>query len=227
MSFEKFKRGWNMAREINSAEGEATRKLLMDTAEKLFAVNGVNSTSIRSVNDAAGQGAASIHYHFGSKGGLLEAILMRRGEAMMAAITERADELLARPERPTVRELVTTLFAPHARLIRDDPVGGGYWEQIISQLSLSEDPMLNKLSAQVTHKLEALLERACPDVDAAVRKQRWQIAVLTLINLLGIHGSRSSATPGQQDALHDAFISDVEAFVVAGLEGAMGAARGS
>lgn len=214
-----------MAREINSAEGEATRTLLMDTAEKLFAVNGVTSTSIRSINDAAGQGAASIHYHFGSKGGLLEAVLMRRGEAMMATITGRADQLLARPAPPTIRELVTTLFAPHAKLIRDDPVGGGYWEQIISQLSLSEDPLLNKLSAQVTHKLEALLERACPEVDPTIRKQRWQIAVLTLINLLGIHGSRSSATPAQQDAAHVAFISDVEAFVIAGLEGAMGVSR--
>ncbi|SFV12632.1 TetR/AcrR family transcriptional regulator [Pseudoduganella namucuonensis] len=212
-----------MAREINSVEGEATRALLMDTAERLFAVNGVNSTSIRSINDAAGQGAASVHYHFGSKGALLEAILMRRGGAMMAAITERADLLLARTAPPSVRELVTTLFEPHANLIRDDPVGGGYWEQIISQLSLSEDPLLNQLSAQVTHKLDALLERTCPGVEPGLRKQRWQIAVLTLINLLGIHGSRSSAaTP---DASPSGFMADVEEFVIAGLEGAMRAAR--
>ena len=48
-----------MGREYASNEGEATRTVLMDTAERLFAQNGVASTSIRSINDAAGSGSGA------------------------------------------------------------------------------------------------------------------------------------------------------------------------
>jgi AcrR family transcriptional regulator len=216
-----------MGREYASNEGEATRAVLMDMAERLFALNGIASTSIRSINDAAGQGAASVHYHFRTKGALLEAILLRRGETMMAAIAARADELLNQPERPGVRDLVGAVFAPHAKLIRDDPVHGGYWEQIISQLSLKNDPLLDKLSGEITEKLRRVLERCCPDVEAHARWQRWNIAVLSMINLLGIHGSQSSGTVAQDARLTEGFLESVEEFVTAGLEGSLLAARAS
>ena len=216
-----------MGREYASNEGEATRAVLMDTAERLFAQNGVASTSIRSINDAAGQGAASVHYHFRTKGALLEAILLRRGEAMMAAIGTRADELLAQPERPPVRDLVAAVFEPHARLIREDPVNGGHWEQIISQLSLKNDPLLDRLSGEITEKLRRVLERCCPDVDPHVRWQRWTIAMLSMINLLGIHGSQSSGAVEQDARLTEGFLESVAEFVTAGLEGSLLTARAS
>jgi AcrR family transcriptional regulator len=210
-----------MGRDYSSNEGEVTRAVLMDTAERLFALNGVGSTSIRSINEAAGQGAASVHYHFGTKGALLEAVLLRRGAATMAAIGARADELLAQPGQPGIRDLVAAVFEPHARLIREDPVNGGHWEQIISQLSLNKDPLLEKLSGEVTGKLARVLERCCPDIDPRSRWQRWNIAVLSLINLLGIHGSQCSGVATQDALLTEGFLDSVAEFIAAGLEGAL------
>ena len=48
--------------------GEATRELLMVTAERLFAMNGVEGVSLREIQAAAGQSNSSvITYHFGSR----------------------------------------------------------------------------------------------------------------------------------------------------------------
>ncbi len=55
-----------------------TKTLILDTAEKLFATNGFTGTSLRAIIKEAGVNTASVHYHFGSKEGLIEEVLRRR-----------------------------------------------------------------------------------------------------------------------------------------------------
>lgn len=55
-----------------------TRERLLDAAEQLFADEGIGRTSLRAITLAAGVNVAAIHYHFGSKEALLEAVLARR-----------------------------------------------------------------------------------------------------------------------------------------------------
>jgi AcrR family transcriptional regulator len=55
-----------------------TAERILDAAELLFARNGVEATSLRSITAAAGANAAAIHYHFGSQEALLEAVVTRR-----------------------------------------------------------------------------------------------------------------------------------------------------
>lgn len=56
----------------------ATTERILDAAEALFARHGVEATSLRSITSEAGVNAAAIHYHFGSKESLLQALLSRR-----------------------------------------------------------------------------------------------------------------------------------------------------
>ena len=56
----------------------ATRSSLLDAAEALFAEHGFADTSVRSITESAGANVAAINYHFGSKLGLVKAVLARR-----------------------------------------------------------------------------------------------------------------------------------------------------
>lgn len=53
---------------------------ILSAAEKLFADNGFSAVSLRKVTSAAGVNLAAVSYHFGSKDGLIEAVLRRNIE---------------------------------------------------------------------------------------------------------------------------------------------------
>lgn len=55
-----------------------TKDRILDAAEALFARQGVAATSLRSVTAEAGVNGAAIHYHFGSKTALVQALIERR-----------------------------------------------------------------------------------------------------------------------------------------------------
>src|SRR5258708_16690696 len=77
--------------------GEATRELLMVTAERLIAMNGVEGISLREIQAAAGQANSSvITYHFGSQAGLVRAVL----EFRYRRINARRAELLRQAHDP-------------------------------------------------------------------------------------------------------------------------------
>lgn len=55
-----------------------TKERILDATERLFARQGVSATSLRAITAEAGVNTAAIHYHFGSKQGLIGAVLTRR-----------------------------------------------------------------------------------------------------------------------------------------------------
>ncbi len=59
-----------------------TRERILDAAEELFAEKGIVATSLRVLTKAAGVNLAAVHYYFGSKEALLDAVLERRAEAV-------------------------------------------------------------------------------------------------------------------------------------------------
>ncbi|MCH6551326.1 MAG: helix-turn-helix transcriptional regulator [Planctomycetes bacterium] len=59
-----------------------TRERLLDVAEELFAEKGIAGTSLRTLTKAAETNLAAVHYHFGSKEALLDAVFERRAGPM-------------------------------------------------------------------------------------------------------------------------------------------------
>jgi AcrR family transcriptional regulator len=55
-----------------------TKEKILDTAERLFGEQGYGATSLRHIIAEAGVNLASVHYHFGSKEELLDAVVMRK-----------------------------------------------------------------------------------------------------------------------------------------------------
>lgn len=57
--------------------GHDTKKKILDAAETLFAANGFEATSMRSITSLAGVNLASVNYYFGSKDNLIIEVLSR------------------------------------------------------------------------------------------------------------------------------------------------------
>lgn len=102
--------------------GLDTQERILDAAENLFSDQGVAATSLRAVTARAGVNLAAVHYHFGPKTALLEAVLSRR----LAPINQERLEWLDRIEAaagdapPPLEDVIEAFVAPAFRdLLRD------------------------------------------------------------------------------------------------------------
>ena len=114
-------------------DAAATRDALIVAGRCLLARPGGLSTPVKEIVDAAGQrNVSALHYHFGNRRGLVDAILDVHG----GAIEVRRDVMLG-PFGPdlggaSLAELVDAFIAPQAGLL--DSAEGRQFLSIISQL---------------------------------------------------------------------------------------------
>lgn len=90
--------------------GEATRQRILDAAEHLFSEYGVNGVSLRTIISEAGVNSASVHYHFGSKKGLLEAVFARHAAPMAQERMQLLGGCREAPGRPPLLEQIIAAF---------------------------------------------------------------------------------------------------------------------
>lgn len=173
-------------------QGIETRRQLVKVAERLFAERGLDGVSIRAVNAAADLGAASIHYHFGSKERLIDAVVDEHGAWVSARVTARIDELAARSTPPSATDLVQAIATPYLELLERDRVRGLRWVKITAQLTMSGDDRLTALYPNPSSRMLEQLRRAFPDVTEDRLVMRWSVASRTLLQMLS-HGDRWSA----------------------------------
>ncbi len=74
-------------------DASSTRERILDTAEALFAEQGFDGTSLRQITREAGVNLAAIHYHFGSKDALIDAVFARLVGPINAARLAMLDEV--------------------------------------------------------------------------------------------------------------------------------------
>lgn len=72
-------------------QGESSRELILDAAERLMATRGYSATSISDIRKDCGLPASSIYWHFGSKQGVLAAMMERGAERFFGAIPRHGD----------------------------------------------------------------------------------------------------------------------------------------
>ena len=82
-----------MARPGRHLEGAQTRERVLEAAAKLIGAQGYAATSIARISKASGANPASIYWAFGSKEGLLAAVMERAAERWF-------DEMRALPQAP-------------------------------------------------------------------------------------------------------------------------------
>ncbi|HEY8523901.1 MAG TPA: TetR family transcriptional regulator [Acidimicrobiales bacterium] len=188
-----------MARDATS-----TRERLLDAAQHLFARRGVDAVPIREINERAGQrNASALHYHFGSRQGLLVAIVERHQPAIDG---ERAARLARAGD--AAHDVLAAVLVPLTDRLRS-PAGRDYL-RIVPQLmgpGLAEDEL-----PQPPALVEGLnrLERHLGALPDPARAQRLRSMLLATTTLLADRAARIEN--GDAVALdHDAFVAELVA----------------
>ena len=143
------------------------RDRLLDQAELLFAEHGLNGVSLRAINAAADLSPAALHYHFGSKRALVEALLERHMSLLMEQRRQLLDALETSAQPPSARSVLDALVRPLAELLAREGEAGHRYLRLLSRLQadgdLDERFVLEHYRGGVD-RLEPLLQRALPDL---------------------------------------------------------------
>lgn len=155
----------------------STRQRILAVAERLFAERGIGFVSVRDITTEARANIAAISYHFGSKDGLLEAIVVERAAQLGKRRNELLDAIEASP-RPQLRDLVAALVVPMAELAADHDGGGQHWIRVKADLRGKPEmtSLLESAFEPYTRRYLEVLERVTPQLEPAVRVARFAVA---------------------------------------------------
>jgi AcrR family transcriptional regulator len=154
--------------------GRETQARILAAAEQLFAERGIDGVSTRDITDAAGVNAASIHYHFGSRHGLIEALVARLADHLGTPRDRVLDELEANGDL-TLPAVVDALVRSTADLA-NDPHGrhhAGLIVAVTNQRDLM--PLVRNAFDPHTARYLAVLKKATPHLDDATRVLRYGV----------------------------------------------------
>lgn len=76
-------------------QGEDSRELILDATERLMATQGYAATSISHIRRETGLPASSIYWHFGSKEGVLAAVMERGAQRYFAQLPRSSGDIEA------------------------------------------------------------------------------------------------------------------------------------
>jgi AcrR family transcriptional regulator len=153
-----------------TADPSSTRELLIRTAERLFATHGLNGPSLRQICIEAGSANPSaIHYHFGTKDELVEAIFRSRTNYL----SQRRQVLgLLLPE-PDLRSVVTAHVLPLFELAELDDC---HYLTFCEQVFVSQPTYENRRDASdflaSFHRFEEALRPHLTQLPGSARERR-------------------------------------------------------
>ncbi len=123
--------------------GAATRSHVLRAAEQLFAVEGIEGPSDREIIALAGVGNKSaINYHFGSRRGLVDAILAEHGDVLRLRRALAHEELILGPDKDDLRGLCRVVVEPYATFLTEGP---SQWAFLAVAQSVLEDPRVDPI----------------------------------------------------------------------------------
>ncbi|MGW8331436.1 TetR family transcriptional regulator [Streptomyces sp. NPDC055897] len=145
--------------------GPETREKLIRAAEEVFAAQGVDGAQLRDIVKLAGQSNPSaVQYHFGSRAGLLDAVMagrQRRTEGVLEALLAEAVEGTGASQAPPGRSGPHGSGGPHHRTGPREPHGrpqdlGGLLAALVaaeaSELRTGRGRRCLRISAQLSHE---------------------------------------------------------------------------
>lgn len=160
-----------------------TREKILDAAEELIIEHGYAGTSLRAIAASAEVNLAATHYHFGSKKGLLAAVLHRRIEPINDARFLHLNALTVSKHSPTVRQVVEVFFLPFRE--GDVPANlPGIVGRIMAEPESLSKPILEGEFSDAMARFIGALAMALPEVSPEDLKWRFHFMIGAMIQLL-------------------------------------------
>lgn len=209
----------SVARDPDTRDGDPRMRLLL-AAEKHFALHGFVGTSLKDIHEAAGQrNTSAIHYHFGSRDGLIHEILEYRVPPRSDRRRAAMAELVGRAVKPTLRELAALWIEQLASELRPR-AEGNYYVRFLDQLRRTGPPWARAKAADMQAnfgEIFDLIEERMQGIPRRLRRSRLAItAELTIAGLAQLEAGLST-TPLVPSSYPALAISNLIDFVTAGL----------
>jgi AcrR family transcriptional regulator len=197
-----------------------TRTRLIEHAERLIAEQGYAAVSLRMLGAAAGQRNNSVaQYHFGSKEGLIEAIIATRSEAIDRRRAERL-KLAQESGELNVGSLVRLAVEPLAETISPG-ASGNFYLQFLAKII--DEPSLQDLwQRRSNQKVLRLLKGQLRHLPRRVRDRRVRWIQTVALHTLADH-ERQCRAGGTRVKETDEVVRDLVAMLTALLESPNGA----
>ena len=159
-----------------------TRRRLMQAAEQLFGERGLHAVTLKEINAAAGQrNESALHYHFGSKQRLVQAIFADRASAIDRVRVGRVEALIGSGREHDVNAILRATFEPLTDLL--DTEEGVRFVRFAAQVL--NDPAFDlpivaiRSGFEGINRANGLIIAALGDLppDVAIQRQRMMIEV--------------------------------------------------
>ncbi|QFU75663.1 TetR/AcrR family transcriptional regulator [Halioglobus maricola] len=191
----------------HAARSADTRLRFIRTAQKLFAERGVDSVSLNEITLAAGQkNRNALQYHFGSRKGLIQAILDYHADAVEALRNRFLESAHLEQWRPAER-VARTLVTPLGEYLKQNPEGV-YYVRMLSQLAATSSPATNpgndsQLNFRKVAALEPIVAEALSHLSQAEARQRLFLALSINFHSIADICSAFGSKPRQRNTMLD------------------------
>ena len=169
-------------------QGPDLRESILDAAEDLFSRHGFYGVTVRQVAAEAGVDTALIHYYFGAKRQLFDAVFARRAEILNRARLEAMPAYqAAHPGAMRVEGVIEAFIGPLLELsLTQDPGWKNYFRLValVNNTPAWGGETMHRFFDPVVHALIDTLKAALPE--AEVRDLYWCYQFLTGAMMLAL-----------------------------------------
>ena len=200
----------------------STKERLLRTAERLFALHGIDAVSMRSICAEADQrNNTALQYHFGDKQNLVEAILADRTGSINERRREMLEQIRSQGCESDLHRLVAALVTPFTDQLCDE-AGGRYYVRFAAQL-FSRGNAVALLAerrpwTEAFHAIVDLIRACLVDVPEPVMAGRLTLMASQLVHATAAKEYElAESDPRQRSQSVERFSGDLVDYVVGGL----------
>ncbi|MGI6852149.1 TetR family transcriptional regulator [Mesorhizobium sp. 1B3] len=180
------------------------RDRILTASEILFANQGFDAVSIRTITSVAQVNVASLHYHFGSKEGLLEAIFTAKARPIAEARMQMLRVCKEEEGRPSLLiQILEAFLRPALNSGQDEKYGGIAFARLRARLAVEpQDFSRRVLSAAFDDSSRAFVDaltRAVPHIPRRELEWRFHFLLGTMVYSMLDNGRIQSITEGACD----------------------------
>lgn len=205
----------------SSETRQASADLILDAAEAVFSDRGFHGATTRAIAETAGVNLALIHYYFGSKEALYEAVFGRRSREINGERLQRLAQVMAEPA-PALEALLEAFFRPSITLSRRQNGAGHGYARMVANGAAGSDERSRALTSRhfdaTARQFIAALERLRPELGHGLAARCYLYATSISISLMSDTGRVAVLSDGEcNEEDLETVIAQAVRFVAAGV----------
>ena len=187
----------------------SVKERLLRAGEHLFAREGIDRARLRDINAIAEvRNDSAIHYYFGSREGLLEAILVHHFVEVSSRMTELVDRLCVgrEPSPEALRDAIAAQAIPLGSKLHDE--SGRDFVQILAEVYDRRGGLAEARYSPAVAVARGLVRQCLTALPETLREERRRLTTIFIVSALAAR-ARAYENGDELSVDHDAFVADL------------------